>query len=338
MPHPDADDLALLALGESLGSAVDAHVAGCAACTAEIDVFRETVGLADLSNYGEDAPRPGEHVWAAIAAELGFNDTERVPGAAPGITLVTDDRRDASAGTPPDVTGQVVDRPIGDDRIVGDLAGTDQPVDGFTGDDHVVLDPADDDRTGGDPSSPNGTAGHLRVVPDPVSPTPPPPAPSSPATSGSSGPQQRRRSRWAAPLAAAVIGIAVGAGAVVVSQNRSDEVTVEAIAPLTPVAGGPLTNDQQEQLGKAELVVAPTGQEVRVNAADLPPSANSYEVWLFGDDGRMVSLGTLSDGSGSFVVPEGINTREYRVVDVSDEPPDGNPLHSGISLIRGAFT
>jgi hypothetical protein len=52
----------------------------------------------------------------------------------------------------------------------------------------------------------------------------------------------------------------------------------------------------------------------------------------------MVSLGTLDNGNGTFTVPQGINTREYRVVDVSDEPPDGNPAHSGISLIRGAFS
>ncbi len=72
MQHLDPDDLALLALGENLGDAVDAHVATCATCRDEIESFRMTVGLAELSNYGEDAPRPGEHVWAAIATELGL--------------------------------------------------------------------------------------------------------------------------------------------------------------------------------------------------------------------------------------------------------------------------
>ena len=52
----------------------------------------------------------------------------------------------------------------------------------------------------------------------------------------------------------------------------------------------------------------------------------------------MVSLGTLSDGFGTFTVPQGIDPQEYRVVDVSDEPPDGNPLTPGISLVRGAFS
>jgi hypothetical protein len=61
-------------------------------------------------------------------------------------------------------------------------------------------------------------------------------------------------------------------------------------------------------------------------------------VWSFGNDGRMVSLGTLAAGTGSFTVPDDIDTWDYRTVDISDEPPDGNPAHSGISLIRGTFT
>ena len=75
MQHLDPDDLALLALGENLGDAVDAHVATCATCRDEVESFRLTVGLAELSNYGEDAPQPGEHVWAAIATELGLRGT-----------------------------------------------------------------------------------------------------------------------------------------------------------------------------------------------------------------------------------------------------------------------
>ncbi len=240
MPHPDADDLALVALGETLDDAARAHIAGCPACTAEIESFRGTVELAGLSDYGRDAPAPGEHVWAAISTELGFG-------------------------------------------------------------------PADEQRE-------------------------------SPATIEPAVPLRRRRwIRWVAPIAAAVVGIALGAGAVILVQDRVNSVTVDATAPLTPVPGGPLPA-ADGQLGTAELVTARTGQQVRVDAAGLPPTTSaSYEVWLFGDDGRMVSLGTLADGSGSFTVPEGIDTTQYRTVDISDEPPDGNPAHSGISLVRGTF-
>lgn len=269
-PHPDADDLALVALGEQLGGGVHAHITGCATCTTQVDSFRGTVELAGLSDYGRDAPPPGEHVWAAIATDLEF------AGSAPAAGPST-----APAGR----------------RLV--------------------------------------------PVPDPIAAAPgstatAPNAPNAPNAPRSAAPR-RRRNRWIAPIAAAVVGIAVGAGAVAVVQNRANSVTIDATAPLTPVQGGPLpTSDGQ--LGTAELVNARAGQQVRVDTAGLPAAATTaYEVWLFGDDGRMVSLGTLADGSGSFTVPAGIDTSEYRTVDISDEPADGNPAHSGISLVRGTF-
>ena len=121
--------------------------------------------------------------------------------------------------------------------------------------------------------------------------------------------------------------------------NRSATDPVEAVAPLTPVPTGPLAGQEGQQLGQADLVASPTGPQVRVDAADLPGvNTTAYEVWLFGGEGKMVSLGTLRDGSGSFTVPPGINPQEYRVVDISDEPPDGNPAHSGVSLVRGEFS
>ncbi len=246
-PHPDVDDLALAALGESLDDTARAHIADCAECAAQIESFRGTIDLAGLSDYGRDAPAPGEHVWHAISDELGF-------------------------------------------------AG--------------------------------GTA-----TPDP------PPAPPTPLsyrpTEASPGTRWRR---WVAPLAAAVVGIAVGAGAVILVQNRQDAVTPDATAPLTPVPDGPLPSSEG-QLGTAELVTARSGQQVRVEATGLPAATSTaYEVWLFGDDGRMVSLGTLAEGTGSFTVPTGIDTQEYRTVDISDEPADGDPAHSGISVVRGTFT
>jgi len=244
VPHPDPDDLALVALGEPLDPAAQAHIADCPDCTAQIESFRGTIDLAGLSDYGRDAPAPGEQVWDAIADELGFAGHE--PGPDTGV-----------------------------------------------------------------PPTPMRTAPVDRV--------------------------RRRWTRWAAPIAAAVVGIAIGAGALILVQNRENSVTVDATAPLTPVQGGPLPSSDG-QLGTAELVTDRAGLQVRVNAPGLPATTSTaYEVWLFGDDGRMVSLGTLADGTGSFTVPEGIDTGQYRTVDISDEPPDGNPAHSGISLIRGTF-
>jgi len=322
--HPDPDDLALIALGESLGEAVDTHVADCPQCFAEVESLRLTVGLADLSNFGEDAARPGEHVWQAIAAELGFgaeragagvatvygesDDSVTVTSAQPATGLPREPRTTSDQG--PSTSGSTANGGSGSNGGSASSGPSDATV-----------------RTAAVSTAGTVPPPALRAVPGTGTPT----APGSPADS-----LAKRRRRWVTPVAAAVIGIAVGAGAVVIAQNRTDEVTVEATAPLTPVPGGPLSGDQQ--LGEAEIVAAGNGQQVRVQAADLPATTNDYEVWLFGNDGKMVSLGTLNDGSGTFTVPQGISTQEYRVVDVSDEPPDGVPTHSGVSLVRGQFS
>ena len=299
MQHPDADDLALISLGEDLGEAVADHVDHCASCQSEIEAFSMTVGLAELANYGEDAPRPGEHVWLAIAHELGFT------GSTSTLTMVGSD----DAATAPPAAVDFSDSPG---------VQTSQVSSGTNG-------------NGSDGHAHNGGGPVLRSVPG-VGDNLPPGGSAPPAAA------PRRWSRWVAPLAAVVVGVAIGAGAVVIAQNRSDTATIEAVAPLKPVDTGPLAGEAGVQFGEAELVAIPTGTQVRVNAPDLPPTGNAYEVWLFGDEGRMVSLGTLSDGTGTFTVPQGINPQEYRVVDVSDEAPDGNPAHSGISLVRGAFS
>ena len=56
----------------------------------------------------------------------------------------------------------------------------------------------------------------------------------------------------------------------------------------------------------------------------------------YAKDDLMVPLGAL-DGSGSgwVTVPEGVRIADYPTVDVSEEPDDGDPGHSGASVLRG---
>lgn len=69
--------------------------------------------------------------------------------------------------------------------------------------------------------------------------------------------------------------------------------------------------------------------------ADVDPDSNR-EVWLITEDASaIVSLGVLEGRTGEFVVPDDIDLREYVLVDVSDEPVDGDPTHSGDSIVRG---
>ena len=140
-------------------------------------------------------------------------------------------------------------------------------------------------------------------------------------------------------VAASVVGALVG-GAIVWGITRSGSTpaptpAVAATATLLPVPGGP---GQPGQTGQAELLDTAVGPQLQVTSSELPPVHGAYEVWLLGPDGRMVSLGVLDEGTGKFTVPGGIDTGEYKIVDISDEPPDGVPTHSGKSVLRGTLS
>lgn len=146
---------------------------------------------------------------------------------------------------------------------------------------------------------------------------------------------RRPARRWLVPAAAGIAAVALAVGAAVVAGQPGSS-DLRAVADLAVVPGGPVPGEGN--LGSAELMSTADGTMVRVSVGDLPAGGGgAYEVWLFDGDGDMVSLGFLQDGQGTFVVPPGVDTDDFRTVDVSDEPGDGNPKHSGISVVRGTF-
>ncbi|CAA9305503.1 MAG: hypothetical protein AVDCRST_MAG07-53 [uncultured Frankineae bacterium] len=78
-------------------------------------------------------------------------------------------------------------------------------------------------------------------------------------------------------------------------------------------------------------------RSVVVETDGLPEADGFYEVWLLDlGEGRMVALGALDDtGHGRLTVPAGVRLDDYPEVDVSLEPDDGDPAHSGDSVLRG---
>jgi anti-sigma-K factor RskA len=77
--------------------------------------------------------------------------------------------------------------------------------------------------------------------------------------------------------------------------------------------------------------------EVDLTAADLQDGF--YEVWLLDEAVEdLVSLGVVR-GGGEVVLPlpAGLDLGEYPLVDVSVEPLDGDPGHSGVSIARGTL-
>ncbi|MEL6985180.1 MAG: anti-sigma factor, partial [Actinomycetota bacterium] len=93
--------------------------------------------------------------------------------------------------------------------------------------------------------------------------------------------------------------------------------------------------------GSAELEGRSLNVRVDGNAA---PEGTFYELWLLDvDEGEQVEdlfwVGRVDVAAdGSFEVPDDVDLSEFNVVDVSIEPDDGDPEHSGNSILRGGLT
>ncbi|MFC5999444.1 anti-sigma factor [Quadrisphaera sp. GCM10027208] len=172
------------------------------------------------------------------------------------------------------------------------------------------------------------------ATPSPAVTSAPPTPPTSPDSPASSAARAGRWSTWAL-VAASVVGALTG-GAVVaaVGSTGDGDVTREAVAAteleaLVDSAG----------TGDARVVRTDDGLVLRLSAASLPEDDDGfYEVWLLDEQAqRMVPLGILAGAEGDFALPAGLDLGEFPVVDVSVEPLDGDPAHSGNSLLRGSL-
>ena len=124
-----------------------------------------------------------------------------------------------------------------------------------------------------------------------------------------------------------VVGLIVGAvGSTIL--GRPDAPRLVAEAELEPFPNW-------DASGSARVEEDDSG--TRSMAVDISaPSGGLTEVWLIDPTtSGLVSLGLLNGEAGTFSVPDDLDLSRYSVVDVSLEPDDGNPAHSGDSIVRG---
>ena len=144
------------------------------------------------------------------------------------------------------------------------------------------------------------------------------------------------RPRWLMPLiAAAAAAVLAVAGTVTVGRvlDRAPREQVTARATLKPLATVPA-----DASGSVRVL---SDGKMRIDVRNLPLTTGFHEVWLIDPDNlaKMVAVGNLT-GKPDVVLPlpPGTDLNRYRLVDVSDEPHDGDSAHSGRSLLRGTLT
>lgn len=172
----------------------------------------------------------------------------------------------------------------------------------------------------------------LAAVPPPPAAVPPPPAPAPEPAPAPVVPLRTRRSRLLLAAAASlVVGVGIGAGAVALGTGDDEGLSVAAAA-LDPL-------DDRGASGEARVVERDGDLVLEVDLTAADPQDGFYEVWLLDEAVEdLVSLGVVRGGSEvALALPPGLDLGEYPVVDVSVEPLDGDPGHSGVSVARGVL-
>ena len=85
--------------------------------------------------------------------------------------------------------------------------------------------------------------------------------------------------------------------------------------------------------GSGEFTARGDGRFVLV-LKDLPAPSGAYQVWLYNSVVDSVPLGTFRTGSGRVTIRLPQNAKDYRFLDISQEPADSNRNHSGDSVLR----
>lgn len=146
----------------------------------------------------------------------------------------------------------------------------------------------------------------------------------------------RRRSPWVGVIAAAAsLALVAAAGSAIwLTFRPATQPTILARATLDafPNWASSTGDAKLEQLSDGTRVI-----DVNLTA---PATDGGYrEVWLITSDASaLVSLGVVEGTSGQFTVPDGLDVDNYDLVDISEEQFDGDPAHSGDSIVRGQLS
>jgi anti-sigma-K factor RskA len=150
-----------------------------------------------------------------------------------------------------------------------------------------------------------------------------------------------RRPSWPWMAAAAVAGIVLGAAATAVVLAGSDDDGSDGTGGSVVASADLVALPERSGAGAAEVVGSGASRKLEVDVSGLTRGDGFYEVWLLGPDAKtLVSVGLLDTSKGTkatFPLPADLDVAKFPVVDISLEPVDGDPSHSGDSIVRGTL-
>ncbi|MGW3406902.1 anti-sigma factor [Streptomyces zhihengii] len=154
-------------------------------------------------------------------------------------------------------------------------------------------------------------------------------------------PVVRGARRFAVVLAACAALLGAAAGSTVTWWlTRADTTTAAPAAPSSPADdGNRLESLRTSSAGYARVSDDGSHRALDITVKGLPSTSGYFEVWLMDrTHTKLVSMGVLGpDGRATLPVPDTIDLGEYSVVDVSVQPYNGKPDHSGASIVRGPY-
>lgn len=159
--------------------------------------------------------------------------------------------------------------------------------------------------------------------------------------SSAARPSRRRPVLWIAMTAVVAVLAAIG-GVVASPYLRPTASTASTVVERTSLEALPGWGGAR---GTATLTRSAAGHLSLT--IDMTPGSSKpatvagplREVWLMKQDlSGLVSLGFLTEGGGTFAVPDGVDVSTYDLVDISAQAADGVPAHSGQSIMRGRLT
>jgi len=128
--------------------------------------------------------------------------------------------------------------------------------------------------------------------------------------------------------ACAIVLLAAGAGLGFLldrGPSPSQRLALRPVGDLDPAASG-------------NVSLVSDGVSVRVSGLKPTGGNQFYELWLLGADKRLVGLGSFrvdEQGRATLNLPLPVDPKSFTYFDLSLEPSDGNPGHSGVSVLRG---